>query len=79
MLKDLSAAALRAAMKGGTEGWGQWASALEHVKYAEPIKEPGGRRKCHCGCGKRSTHRGMANGICLSMGCELSMHRWAKA
>jgi hypothetical protein len=77
-LSDLTPPALAAAMKGGTANWGQWASASDHVRYAEAITEPGGRRRCHCGCGKRSTHRGMANGIALTEGCELSMRRWVK-
>ena len=72
---ELSPAALRAAMTGGMEGWGRWASASQHQRYVEPIKS---RRRCHCGCKARQTHIGMANGIGLFWGCELSVRRWAK-
>lgn len=77
-LKKLSPPALAAAMRGGTVEWGQRGSAEQHVRYVEPIGKTRRWRKCHCGCGRRGTHRGMANGICLTSGCELSMHRWAK-
>lgn len=71
-LKKLSPAALKAAMQGGTAGWGQWGSIAHHALYVEPIKS---RRKCLCGCGKRVTHAAKANGIAMASGCEWSM-RW---
>ncbi len=77
-INDLSPPALSAAMRGGTESWGSWGSTDHHILYAERITGPGRRRNCHCGCKGRSTHRGMANGICLAMGCEFSIHRWVK-
>ena len=52
-----------------------WASAFFHTRYAEPIHT---RRKCRCGCDGRITHAGMANGIALYTGCELSVRRWVK-
>lgn len=76
-LNNLPAAALAAAMRGGIEGWGQWASAAAHVRYAEPIR-PRSRRRCHCGCKRRATYNGMANGIALVSGCELAIARWAR-
>lgn len=76
-INRLSPAALSAAMRGGTAGWGQRASATEHVRYVEPIA-PRSRRRCYCGCGRRATHSGYANGISLIDGCELSMRRWAR-
>lgn len=76
-LKDLSPTALSAAMRGGTDAWGQWGSAKDHVRYAEPI-DTKSRRRCYCGCKRRASYRGMANGICLTIGCELSMQRWVK-
>ena len=76
-LKNLSRPALSAAMRGGTTEWGQRGSSLDHVRYFEPV-DPKSRRRCHCGCKRRATHRGMANGICLTSGCELSMARWVK-
>jgi hypothetical protein len=36
------------------------------------------RRACHCGCGKRATHVGVADGIALMDGCGWSVRRWAK-
>jgi len=74
-LNKLSPAALKAAMRGGTTAWG-WVGSEDHVRYAEPITY---RRKCWCGCGKRSTHIGMANGVALLSGCELSVRRWVSS
>jgi len=76
-LNRMSPAALKAAMQGGTALWGQVGSATEHVRYAEPIV-PKSRRKCWCGCGGKKTHKGMANGICLTTACELGIRRWLK-
>ncbi|PPD12155.1 hypothetical protein [Methylophilus sp.] len=45
-------------------GWGEVGSAIDHQRYMMPV-DPKRRRKCHCGCEKRATHRGMANGVCL--------------
>lgn len=75
-LNKLSPAALGAAMRGGTELWGQRGSATHHVCYVEAIKS---RRKCRCGCAQRKTHAGMANGVALTSGCELSVRRWVRA
>lgn len=36
------------------------------------------RRRCSCGCGNKASHAGVANGVCLTSGCELSMRRWVK-
>lgn len=77
-LNRLSPAALSAAMRGGTEGWGQCASATGHVRYCEAIVGRKGRRRCRCGCGRASTHRGMANGVAMMVGCELHVRRWVR-
>lgn len=79
-LAKLSPNALKAAMQGGTAGWGQMASALDNVRYMERLPKGmrRGRRKCRCGCGKMATHSGKANGITLTQGCELKMTRWVK-
>ena len=37
-LNKLHPRALAAAMKGGTSGWGEFASAAEHVRYAQPVR-----------------------------------------
>lgn len=76
-LSELSPAALKAAMKGGTAQWGKWGSANDHFRYAESNPELW-RFKCRCGCGGRTRATGRANGITLYMGCELSVARWVK-
>lgn len=76
-LNKLSPKALAAAMKGGTAGWGQVASATEHVRYSQSLPRPH-RRKCRCGCGGKKTHAGMANGMALTSGCALVIARWVK-
>ena len=63
-LKDLPPAALKAAMQGGIDVWGEWGSAEHHVRYAQKVR-PASLRRCRCGCGKRATHVGMANGVAL--------------
>lgn len=73
-LSKLHPNALSAAMRGGTDGWGEVASATTDIRYMEPIKS---RRRCHC-CKGRITHIGMAKGIGLIWGCELRVARWAK-
>lgn len=76
-LNTLHPKALAAAMKGGTDGWGHVASAVEHVRYSQPVR-PSSRRRCHCGCKRRATHMGMANGIGLVTACQLAIARWIK-
>lgn len=78
-LNKLSRQALSAAMRGGAEGWGQFGSSTEHVRYSEPLEKRRGRRRlCWCGCGNRITHRGMANGVALTTACELGIARWVR-
>lgn len=74
-LNKMAKAERSAAMRGGMDGWGQVGSDSEHVRYAMPA-EPKSRRRCYCGCNGRATHLGMANGVCLRSGCELSIRRW---
>lgn len=62
----------------GDHEWKRRGSALEHHLYSEPVNSRS-RRRCHCGCKRRASHRGMANGICLAMGCELSVARWVRS
>jgi hypothetical protein len=54
-----------------------WANAFQHRRYSEPVAAKA-RRQCHCGCKRRATHRGMANGMALMSGCELTVARWVK-
>lgn len=78
-LNKLSRNALSAAMRGGTSEWGRWGSSSDHIRYSEKLEPRRGRRRgCHCGCGNRITHRGMANGVCLTSACELGIARWVK-
>jgi hypothetical protein len=78
-LNKLSRPALAAAMRGGTDGWGWVGSSTEHVRYSEPLPpRPGRRRGCHCGCGNRVTHMGVANGVTLTTACALGIARWVK-
>lgn len=74
-LNKLSPAALKAAMQGGTELWGKYGSARDHVRYLEPFKS---RKKCRCGCNGPVTHLGKANGVALTSGCEMHVRRWVK-
>lgn len=76
-ISKLAPAERSAAMRGGTDGWGQIGSSVEHVRYAMPVK-PTSRRRCCCGCKRRATHLGMANGVCLTTACELAIRRWVK-
>lgn len=78
-LSKLSRSALSAAMRGGTDGWGEVGSSKDHVRYSEPLeRRPGRRKTCWCGCGRPRTHRGMANGVALTSACELGIARWVK-
>jgi len=76
ILDDLPAAALSAAMRTGTDAWGQWGSTDLHALYVQahaPMKK--GWRMCRCGCRKRETHGVFANGMCMASGCEMSAYR----
>lgn len=75
-LSKLSPPELSAAMRGGTTAWGHHGSAVEHVRYLQPV-EPKSRRRCSC-CNRRATHHGMANGVGLITGCEILVRRWVK-
>jgi hypothetical protein len=57
--------------------YGRYGSAIEHQRYIQRTSKPS-RRRCGCGCNGRVTHAGMANGLCLTSGCELSMRRWVR-
>lgn len=60
--------------------WGTWGNAFEHRRYMQALSPDSAarRRLCRCGCRKRVTHLGMANGVALAFGCELSMRRWVR-
>jgi hypothetical protein len=73
-VNDMLPAERSAAMRGGMAGWGAIGS-VSHARYAMPV-ESRSRRRCHCGCRMRATHKGMANGVCLTTACELAIRRW---
>jgi hypothetical protein len=74
--RDFLPSTLKAYMASGG-AWGEFGSSTEHTRYAEPV-DPKSRRRCHCGCKRRATHRGMANGVCLTEACEFAIMRWVK-
>ena len=39
---------------------------------------PGTHRLCYCGCGKRASHIGMADGAGMTVGCEWSVRLWVR-
>lgn len=57
--------------------WGKYGNCEQHKRYMVPVS-PKLRRRCRCGCRKRATHHGMANGVGLATGCELSIRRWVR-
>lgn len=61
----------------GTPEWKRYGSAMEHHRYTQSV-ETKSRRRCRCGCKRRATHLGMANGVCLVTGCELWLARWVR-
>ncbi len=65
------------AAAAGQPAWGTEGSAIRDIRYAEAA--PQLRHRCRlCDCGQRATHCGMANGLALCSGCELSVRRWVK-
>ena len=77
-MAEPSRAALRA-RAASPGGWGQVADARTGPRYSELL--PGrfrNRRRCYCGCGAKASHVGMANGLGMTSGCELSMRRWVR-
>lgn len=58
-------------------GWGEVGSA-DGDRYPKKITGRLGRRTCPCGCRKRSTYLGMANGVALTSGCEMYVRRWVR-
>ncbi len=77
-LNKMQPAELRAAMQGGTAGWGSVGSSSDHVRYKLALPKIKARRACSCGCDGKATHAGLANGLALTRGCELSIQRWVK-
>ena len=64
--------------RNGDSSFGRWGSIDDHALYSQKV-DSRSRTRCHCGCGRRATHLGMANGVCLTMGCEWYIAKWIRA
>lgn len=53
------------------------ACAFAHKRYMQKVN-PRSRFRCHCGCKKVAKYMGMANGVCLTKGCEMYIRRWVR-
>lgn len=67
----------QAAAEASPGYWGKW-GADSMKRYAQPVR-PRSRKRCHCGCKRRATHAGVANGVALMSGCQFSTGRWVHA
>ena len=56
----------------------KYGNARHHRRYKVEAVPAMKRRKCRCGCERRITHMGAANGVGLYWGCELSVARWVR-
>ncbi len=54
------------------------ANAMTDRRSQAPVPTKS-RRRCYCGCERRATHMGLANGVVMMTGCELSVLRWVKS
>lgn len=57
--------------------FGVYGNSELHARYMQPVP-PRSRRRCKCGCRKRATHIGMANGVGMVSACELYARRWIR-
>ncbi len=55
-----------------------YANSEIHKREAFPVIPKRRQRKCLCGCGGKAAYFGMANGIALMSGCELSVMVWVR-
>ena len=53
-----------------------WGSADEHKRYM--VAADKASNDCGCGCNGPATQLGMANGVCLTSGCEMRVRRWVR-
>lgn len=60
--------------------FGKVGSATHHERYSERRESRRtGPRNCWVpGCQNKATHRGMANGVCLTTGCEFHTAMWVR-
>lgn len=61
-----------AAIMLGQTLWGQHGADTMR-RYMQAFSS---RRRCRCGCKTKVTHAGMANGVCLTSGCEWKIRKW---
>lgn len=54
------------------------ANAFTDPRDMVPVP-PRSRRRCNCGCNRRATHLGRANGVGMLTGCQLSVARWVRS
>ena len=59
----------------GQQEWETYGNAAIHRRYSQSTDS---RKRCSCGCTHPVTHLGMANGVALMSGCELSVARWVR-
>lgn len=56
-----------------------YANIFTHKRAIEKVS-PKSRQRCWCGCNRRGTHYGTANGIGMtSPMCEMQARRWMKS
>ena len=77
MTRNADREQIRAAVAGQI-GWGQHATTATMLRYSVGIEGRGGRPKCPCGCGVRSTHYGAVNGLTMTSGCEFAIRVWIR-
>ena len=75
--KTLAAEDLRATLAGkiGPDGT---RSGRADGHRAMIATRPTSRRRCSCGCGQRSTHVGLGDGLGMMSGCEMRVRRWVR-
>lgn len=56
----------------------RWGDSRIHKRTSRRLPPRLSRRRCNCGCERRATHVGLANGLAMVDGCELSIARWVK-
>ena len=53
------------------------AEAMQYKRTVTPAM-PWSLVRCHCGCDRRVSHLGLADGACMISGCELTVRRWVR-
>ena len=53
------------------------AEAMQYKRTMTPAM-PWSLVRCRCGCDRRASHLGLADGLCMMSGCELTVRRWVR-